>query len=114
VIDLENTIIEKMNALAAPALACVGSVAAALAGPIASAADVKLIDFADRLVPPDQVAAAGYAGAVVYVSASPRQCSTNPSSSPRQTPASCWEAFTWMRTTSSPPISANGTLVDDS
>lgn len=44
--------------------------AAGLAGPIASAADVKLIDFADRLVPPDQVAAAGYAGAVVYVSES--------------------------------------------
>ena len=36
----------------------------------ASAAGVKLIDFADRLVPPDQIAAAGYAGAVVYVSES--------------------------------------------
>jgi hypothetical protein len=55
-------------ALAAPALASVGA-AAALAVP-ASAADVKLIDFADRLVPPDQLAAAGYAGAVVYVSES--------------------------------------------
>lgn len=36
----------------------------------ASAAGLKLIDFSDRLVPADQVAAAGYAGAVVYVSES--------------------------------------------
>jgi hypothetical protein len=50
-------------ALTAPALA-------ALAAPSASAAGLKLIDFSDRLVPADQVAAAGYAGAVVYVSES--------------------------------------------
>jgi hypothetical protein len=50
-------------ALAAPALA-------ALPGPRASAAGNQLIDFADRLVPVDQLAAAGYAGAVVYVAES--------------------------------------------
>lgn len=54
--------------LNAPALATVG--AAALDAPRASAATVKLIDFADRLVPPDHIAAAGYAGAVVFVSES--------------------------------------------
>jgi hypothetical protein len=51
-------------ALSAPALATLG----ALTAPDASAAGLKLIDFSDRLVPADQVAAAGYAGAVVYVS----------------------------------------------
>jgi hypothetical protein len=55
-------------ALSAPALAGLGAVAAH-AQP-ARAAGLKLIDFSDRLVPPDQVAAAGYAGAVVYVSES--------------------------------------------
>jgi hypothetical protein len=42
----------------------------ALGGRTASAADVKLIDFADRLVPPERIAEAGYAGAVVYVAES--------------------------------------------
>jgi hypothetical protein len=36
--------------------------------PRASAANGKLIDFAERLVPADQVAAAGYTGVLVYVS----------------------------------------------
>jgi hypothetical protein len=53
-------------ALSAPALASLG----ALSAPTASAAGLKLIDFSDRLVPADQVDAAGYAGAVVYVSES--------------------------------------------
>lgn len=53
--------------LSAPALACVGTVVATVP---ASAAGAKLIDFSDRLVPVDQIAAAGYAGAVVYVAAS--------------------------------------------
>jgi hypothetical protein len=53
-------------ALSAPALAGLGTWAATNA----SAAGPKLIDFSDRLVPADQVAAAGYAGAVVYVSES--------------------------------------------
>jgi hypothetical protein len=34
----------------------------------ASADGLKVIDFAERQVPPDQIAAAGYAGALVYVS----------------------------------------------
>jgi hypothetical protein len=55
--------------LSAPAIASLGVLAAAEA-PRASAAGIKLIDFSDRLVPADQVAAAGYAGAVIYVSES--------------------------------------------
>ena len=54
----------------APALATLGALAATFDGHSASAANIKLIDFADRLVPPDQIAAAGYAGAVVFVSES--------------------------------------------
>jgi Domain of unknown function (DUF1906) len=54
----------------APALATLGALAAIVDGHSASAANIKLIDFADRLVPPDQIAAAGYAGAVVFVSES--------------------------------------------
>ena len=57
-------------ALSAPALATVGMLAATVDGHSASAADLKLIDFAEHLVAPDQIAAAGYAGAVVYVSES--------------------------------------------
>ena len=56
--------------LSAPALATVGMLAAGFDGHSASAAGEKLIDFAEHLVPPDQIAAAGYAGAVVYVSES--------------------------------------------
>jgi Domain of unknown function (DUF1906) len=56
-------------ALSAPALAGLGALASS-GVPQASAAGIKLIDFSDRLVPADQVAAAGYAGAVVYVSES--------------------------------------------
>ena len=52
-------------ALAAPAL---GGLAALTEQPRASAANGKLIDFAERLVPADQVAAAGYTGVLVYVS----------------------------------------------
>jgi hypothetical protein len=57
-------------ALSAPALVSLGTLAAIFDGPSASAADIRLIDFAERLVPPDQIAAAGYAGVVVYVSES--------------------------------------------
>jgi hypothetical protein len=56
--------------LSAPAVATLGALAAIFDGHSASAANIKLIDFADRLVAPDQIAAAGYAGAVVYVSES--------------------------------------------
>jgi Domain of unknown function (DUF1906) len=47
-----------------------GTVAAAatLGGQQASAAAPRLIDFTERLVPVDQLKAAGYAGALVYVS----------------------------------------------
>ena len=56
------------SALSAPALAGLGALTSAVGIPKASAANSKLIDFAERLVPADQVAAAGYAGALVYVS----------------------------------------------
>jgi Domain of unknown function (DUF1906) len=49
------------GALAAPVLFGLGTASA-------SAADPRLIDFSERLVPPDQIRAAGYAGALVYVS----------------------------------------------
>jgi hypothetical protein len=45
-------------------------VAATVDGPKASAANNRLIDFTERLVPPDQIKSAGYDGAVVYVSES--------------------------------------------
>jgi hypothetical protein len=41
---------------------------AAAGTPAASAAPLRLVDFAERSVPPDQIKAAGYAGALVYVS----------------------------------------------
>jgi hypothetical protein len=50
-------------ALAAPVLG-------ALTSQRASAAPIQLIDFAEHLVPPEQIKAAGYAGAVVFVSES--------------------------------------------
>ncbi len=55
--------------LTAPAVVGLGATAA-LAAPRASAATPQLIDFAEHLVPADRIAAAGYAGAVVYVSES--------------------------------------------
>jgi Domain of unknown function (DUF1906) len=53
-----------------PALLGLGAFFATLDGHNASAADIKLIDFAEHRVPPDQIKAAGYDGAVVYVSES--------------------------------------------
>jgi Rv2525c-like, glycoside hydrolase-like domain len=53
---------------AAPVLASVPTLAATLDPPKASAASTRLIDFAERLVPPDQIKSAGYDGVVVYVS----------------------------------------------
>jgi hypothetical protein len=55
-------------ALSAPALASLGAVAATLTEPRASAANMKLIDFSERLVAPDLIRSAGYDGALVYVS----------------------------------------------
>jgi hypothetical protein len=58
-------------ALAAPALAGLGTLAATtLDGRTASATGPQLIDFAEHLVSAQQISAAGYAGAVVYVSES--------------------------------------------
>jgi hypothetical protein len=57
-------------ALTAPALANLGTLAAIVDTNSASAANLQLIDFAEHLVPPDQISAAGYLGAVVYVSES--------------------------------------------
>lgn len=54
--------------MAAPVL--VGLGAAAVDGPTASAADTRLVDFTEHLVPADQIKSAGYDGAVVYVSIS--------------------------------------------
>jgi len=56
-------------ALSAPVLLGLGA-AAAIEAPEASAASLRLIDFTERLVPADQIEAAGYDGAVVFVSES--------------------------------------------
>jgi len=55
-------------ALSAPALVSLGAVAATLTGLKASAANMKLIDFSERLVAPELIRSAGYDGALVYVS----------------------------------------------
>jgi hypothetical protein len=55
-------------AVAGPVLVSLGAVAATLDAQKASAANMRLIDFAERLVPPDQIKSAGYDGALVYVS----------------------------------------------
>lgn len=52
-----------------PVLLSLG-LATTLEHPRASAAGMRLIDFTERLVQPDQIKAAGYDGAVVYVSES--------------------------------------------
>jgi Domain of unknown function (DUF1906) len=55
-------------AVSAPVLILLGTVAATLRAQKASAAEMRLIDFTHRLVPPDQIRSAGYDGALVYVS----------------------------------------------
>lgn len=55
-------------AFSATVLAILGTVAAACGTPKASAAELKLVDFSERLVPPDQIKSAGYDGVLVYVS----------------------------------------------
>ncbi len=57
-------------ALSAPVFLILGTVAATLDGSKASAANIRLIDFAERLVPADLIKSAGYGGVVVYVSES--------------------------------------------
>jgi hypothetical protein len=55
-------------AVSAPVLLILETVAATFRGQRASAAPLRLIDFTHRLVPADQIKAAGYNGALVYVS----------------------------------------------
>ena len=55
-------------ALLAPALTFPGAVAATTGAPTAAADGIRLIDFAHRLVQPEEIKAAGYDGALVYVS----------------------------------------------
>jgi hypothetical protein len=55
-------------AVAAPVLLGLGTAVAALGVQKASAANTRLIDFAERLVAPDQIKSAGFDGALVYVS----------------------------------------------
>jgi hypothetical protein len=52
------------------ALLSLGPLAATVDGRTASADNIRLIDFAERRIPPDQIKAAGYAGVVNYVSES--------------------------------------------
>ena len=53
-----------------PVLVGLAPLATMLGGQQASAADIRLIDFAERRIPPDQIKSAGYAGVVNYVSES--------------------------------------------
>jgi hypothetical protein len=53
-----------------PVLVGLAPLATTLAGQQASAANIRLIDFAERRIPPDQIKSAGYAGVVNYVSES--------------------------------------------
>lgn len=51
-----------------PVLLGAGAAAATLDAPTASAGDLKLIDFAERRIAPEEIKAAGYDGVVNYVS----------------------------------------------
>jgi hypothetical protein len=53
-----------------PVLVGLAPLATTLGGQQASAAGIRLIDFAERRIPPDQIKSAGYAGVVNYVSES--------------------------------------------
>ncbi|OBI07350.1 twin-arginine translocation pathway [Mycolicibacter heraklionensis] len=55
-------------ALLGPALALPGALGATAGTPRAGANGLQVIDFAHRLVPPEQIKAAGFDGALVYVS----------------------------------------------
>jgi len=56
------------GALTVPLIMSAGTLGAIAHAPRASGANGKLIDFAERQVPAEQIAAAGYVGALVYVS----------------------------------------------
>lgn len=53
-----------------PALLGLGVAAASVGAPAASAADLRLIDFAEKRIAPEEIKAAGYGGVVNYVSQS--------------------------------------------
>jgi hypothetical protein len=53
-----------------PALLSLGTLAATLDAQKASAADIRLIDFAVKRIPPEEIKSAGYSGVVNYVSES--------------------------------------------
>jgi Domain of unknown function (DUF1906) len=55
-------------ALAAPISVALGAAATAFAGPRASAQNLRLVDFTHRQPSPEQIKAAGFDGALVYVS----------------------------------------------
>ncbi|CRZ17297.1 DUF1906 domain-containing protein [Mycolicibacterium neworleansense] len=55
-------------ALLAPALAVPGALAASTGTPTAAGDGLQLVDFAHRLVQPEQIKSAGFGGALVYVS----------------------------------------------
>lgn len=57
-------------AFSAPLLLGLGTLTATLDGQRASAADIRLIDFTEHLVPVDAIKSGGYGGAIVYVSES--------------------------------------------
>lgn len=57
-------------ALLAPTLAVPGALGATLGAPRAAAEGLQLVDFAERLVQPEQIRSAGLDGALVYVSES--------------------------------------------
>src|SRR6202048_5114588 len=54
----------------APVLVGLAPLATMLGRQQASAANIRLIDFAERRIPPDQIKSPGYAGVVNYVSES--------------------------------------------
>ncbi|MDT5274343.1 MAG: hypothetical protein QOG95_1275, partial [Mycobacterium sp.] len=59
---------ELIKCSSAAVLLCLGPLAAMLDARRASADNTRLIDFAERRIPPDQIKSAGYAGVVNYVS----------------------------------------------
>src|SRR3979411_3127208 len=57
-------------AFSAPVLLSLATAGATLDAQRASAANIRLIDFAERIIPPDEIKSAGYDGVVQYVSGS--------------------------------------------
>jgi hypothetical protein len=68
-VDSDNRTVSRRDALKI-ALGGAAMIAATTTVPRARADGLQLLDFAEHLVPPEQIKAAGYAGVIVYVSAS--------------------------------------------